>query len=180
MQENENENKNESENEEEEEEEEEERPRRARSTSRPRGRGRSSRQQTDQGWSGYQTITDENEAVDALVAKQTSQRYNHLKNKIILDTGSTIKATIMNPDFVMNIRKSDTLLLMTTNAETMKMDLDEDVKGFGIAKYDPNQIANIFGFSHMADMCRITYDSSVEDAFNIHTTNGIVKFVRDG
>ena len=86
----------------------------------------------------------------------------------------------MNPDFVTNIRKSDDPLMMTTNAGTRKMDLDGDVKGFGIAKYDPNQITNIFGFSHMTDMCRVTYDSSVEDAFIVHTANGIVKFNRDG
>ena len=52
----------------------------------------------------------------------------------------------MSPDFITNIQKSDTPLLMTTNAGTRRMDLDEDVKGFGVVKYDPNQIGNIFGF----------------------------------
>jgi hypothetical protein len=60
------------------------------------------------------------------------------------------------------------------------MDTDGDLPGFGLAKYDADQIANIIGFSHMADMHKITYDNSVEDAFNVHTENGIVKFRRDG
>ena len=68
-------------------EEEEEQPRRSRSTSRPRGRLGRSKRQTDQGWSDYQSITDETEAGDdeEFVAKQSSKRYNVLKNKIILD-----------------------------------------------------------------------------------------------
>ena len=67
-------------------------------------------------------------------------------SELILDTGSMIKTTIMNPDFLTNVQKSEMPLLMTTNAGTQQMDLDGDVKGFGIAKYDPNQIANILNF----------------------------------
>ena len=33
--------------------------------------------------------------------------------------------------------------------------MDADITGFGTAKYDPEQMANIFGFSHMADQYRI-------------------------
>jgi hypothetical protein len=45
--------------------------------------------------------------------------------------------------------------------------------------FDPTQVANIFGFSKLEDQCRITYDSSVEHAFNVHTNNGIVTFTRN-
>jgi hypothetical protein len=40
------------------------------------------------------------------------------------------------------------------------------------------QIANIFGFAKLEDQYRITYDSSVEKAFNAHTNDGIVKCAR--
>jgi hypothetical protein len=53
------------------------------------------------------------------------------------------------------------------------------IHGFGDAWYDPQQVANIFGFANLEDQCRITYDSSVEKAFNVHTKNGIVKFTRN-
>ena len=39
------------------------------------------------------------------------------------------------------------------------MNLDADVSGFGAAKFDPDQMANILGFSHMAEKYRVTYDN---------------------
>ena len=41
-------------------------------------------------------------------------------------------------------------------------------------------MANIFGFSHMADKYRVMYNNSVEDCFNVHTKNGVVKFNPNG
>ena len=51
---------------------------------------------------------------------------------------------------------------------------------FGVAKCNPTHMANIMGFSHMADKYHVTYDSRKEDAFLIHTDQGIIKFVREG
>jgi hypothetical protein len=58
-------------------------------------------------------------------------------------------------------------ILMTTNAGSKKIELEATaVPGFGPTWFDPNQIANIYGFSHMADKDRIAYeDSDQEDAF---------------
>ena len=58
--------------------------------------------------------------------------------------------------------------------------MDADVPGLGVGKFDAEQMANIMGFSHMADKYRITYNSTKEDAFCIHMESGVVKFVRDG
>ena len=44
--------------------------------------------------------------------------------------------------------------------------------------FDPTQVANILGFGPMADKCRITYDNSVADTFNVHTPAGVVKSQR--
>jgi hypothetical protein len=51
-----------------------------------------------------------------------------------------------------------------------------EVIGFGDAWYAPDFMANIFSFLHMKDKYRITYDSKIDDAFHVHTDNGIVKF----
>ena len=110
--------------------------------------------------------------------KQANIKLDTLKNRILLDTGSTIGATFMNPDFVTNVRPSKTALGMTTNAGTTKITLKADLGGHGDVWYDPNQVANIFGFSHMADKYRITYDSDKEDAFLVHSNHGIIKFAR--
>ena len=79
--------------------------------------------------------------------------------------GSTIQATVMNPDLATNMRPSKSPMIMSTNAGARRFTVDADIEGIGVAKYDPSQIANIFGFSHMADKYCITYDSEVDDAF---------------
>ena len=43
--------------------------------------------------------------------------------------------------------------------------------------FDTNQTANVFGFSHLVENFRVTYDSNKEDAFIVHTNCGQVKFV---
>ena len=71
---------------------------------------------------------------------------------------------------------------MQTNAGSKLLNLDGDLKGFGIAKYDPSHMANIMGFSHMADKYHVTYDNEKEDVFVIcdQSTGNIVRFARDG
>ena len=99
-----------------------------------------------------------------------------LNDVIILDTGSTIPATIANPDFITNLKSSKDTLRMATNTGTKELNLKGEVFGFGDAWYDPDFMANIFSFSHMKDKYRITYDSKVDDAFHVHTKDGVVKF----
>jgi hypothetical protein len=102
-----------------------------------------------------------------------------LKDVILLDTGSTLKATFMNPDLVTTkIKVTRTPVSMTTNAGTKKIKVKATIPGFGSTWYDPNQIANIYGFSHMANRHQITYDSDKEDALLVHSHSGIIKFER--
>jgi hypothetical protein len=95
--------------------------------------------------------------------------HDDLKDVIILDTGSTIGATFMNPKLLSDITTTRKSLEMVTNAGTKRMFKTGVFEGFGKAWFDPTQVANIFGFSKLEDQCRITYDSSVEHAFNVHT-----------
>jgi hypothetical protein len=104
--------------------------------------------------------------------------HDDLKDVIILDTGSTIGATFVNPKLLSDITTTRKPLEMVTNAGTKRMFKTGVIEGFGKAGFDPTQVANIFGFSKLEDQCRITYDSRVEHAFNVHTNNGIVKFTR--
>jgi hypothetical protein len=102
-----------------------------------------------------------------------------LENVIILDTGSTIGATFMKKNLLSDIKTTSSPLKMVTNTGTKKIFQVGVVNGFGEAWYDPDQVANIFGFAKLEDQCRITYDSSIEKAFNVHTDDGIVKFKRN-
>jgi hypothetical protein len=79
-----------------------------------------------------------------------------LKNVILLDTGSTIGATIANPDLIPNLKATSSPLQMATNAGTKTLNLKGDVIGFGKAWYGPGFMANIFGFAKMAEQHRIT------------------------
>ena len=78
------------------------------------------------------------------------------------------------------MRPSDRPMIMLMNARVRKLTVDADVEGIGVAKYDPQQIANIFGFSHMVDKYHVTYDSNVEDAFFVHTNHKVIKFTQEG
>ena len=49
------------------------------------------------------------------------------------------------------------------------MGLDGDLEGISVAKYDADQLANILGFSHMADRYHIQYDNLYEDTSKVHT-----------
>ena len=69
---------------------------------------------------------------------------------------------------------------MATNAGQKILSEDTELVGLGTVKYDKDQIANILGFSHMSDKYRITYDNHEDDAFHVHTKNGVIRFVRDG
>ena len=142
----------------------------SRSTSRSSNRrsGRSRSRARTQGWSAFMVN-----------AKQFHQAgRDDLRDVFILDTGSTIGATIMNPDLLTGLRRSKKTLRMSTNAGTKEMNLVGDVIGFGEAWYDPEMLTNIFSFSKMADKYRVVYDSAKEDAILVHTEDGLIKFER--
>jgi hypothetical protein len=121
---------------------------------------------------------------------QSSQQYCHASNDLesfsenlgdvfILDTGSTIGATIMSPKMMSYIKTVAKPLIMVTNAGSKKLFEKGEINAFGEAWYDPETVVNIFGFAKLEDLYRITYDSNIEKAFNVHTNDGIVKFKRN-
>ena len=111
--------------------------------------------------------------------KHNNLQNTNLEKVIILDTGSTIKGTIMNPDMVSNIGITKHPITMNTNAGKKILNIKGEMKGFGKVYFDPQQIANIFGFSHLKDKAkRIQYDSKKEDAFIVEMEETTVKFTR--
>jgi hypothetical protein len=82
-------------------------------------------------WSGFQ-FQQENSN------QQSTNPFEHLKDVILLDTGSTLKATFMNPDLVTNMQATRTRVSMATNTGTKKIDLEATIPGFGSTWYDPN------------------------------------------
>ena len=103
-----------------------------------------------------ETNDKESEPPDNAIAQEvgfnqdSTMKFDFLKNVFILDTGSTISATIMNENLVTDIRKTDKPIIMTTNAGVKVLDTEANVPNFGRAMFDTNQIANVFGFSHLS------------------------------
>ena len=127
----------------------------------------------DSGWSGFQYFTRE----ETVLKQQV--KYLHLKDEIILDTGSTLPATFMNPKLVTEIKETKILLIMNMNVGAKKITKQANVIGYGKAWFDEDQMANIFGFTGTVDQYRVKYDSMVEDAFTVYTENGLIKFKRN-
>jgi hypothetical protein len=84
--------------------------------SRSRARNHCNSQEAEEtddedGWAAVQ-VKSEDEPAQGLVLKQQS-KWTSLAGKIILDTGSTISATIMNPDFLTDIHPATKPMTMS-------------------------------------------------------------------
>ncbi len=122
---------------------------------------------------GFQGIATDTEHVHN---QSEQQLFTNLKNVILMDSGSTLKSTIANPDFLTNIRVSQNPINMATNIGSKAITLEGDMPGLGVTPFDETHMTNILGLSKNAKEHRITYDSAKEDAFLMHTDNGIIKF----
>jgi hypothetical protein len=78
-------------------------------------------------WSSFQ-FQQENSKQQSTNHQNPSEQ---LKDVILLDTGSTLKATFMNPDLVTDIQATRTPVSMTTNTGTKKIELEATIPGFG-------------------------------------------------
>ena len=86
--------------------------------------------------------------------------------------------SICKPQSGGKIRESKNTLELHTNAGFKRNKMEVDVPGYGTVWFEPDAIANFFGFTDLVDKHRITYDSAKEDAFLIHMPQKIVKFKR--
>jgi hypothetical protein len=141
-----------------------------RSTSSSASRNRNKTRKNDKEYDGFQ---------QPATTLHQANKFENLKNVIILDTGSTIAATFMNPDLVTDIKVSKQPMEMSTNAGKKQLKLQGTVNGFGKVWFDSNQLANVFGVAqHLVDKHRITYDSDKEDAFIVYGNKKKMKFAR--
>ena len=97
------------------------------------------------------------------------------RNVIILNNGSSL-SLFCNPGLVHDIKPSHKRMILAMNAGSKQHSTKATVPGFGEVWFDPEAIANIFGFAEMRKKHQITYDSDKEDAFLVYTENGIIKF----
>lgn len=95
----------------------------------------------------------------------------------MLDTGSTIRATIMNKNLITNVREAEDKLVMVTNAGSKVLDKQGYIPGVGMGYYDPEQRANVLSFQRLQELYPITYDHP-NDKFILHTRYRDIEFKR--
>ena len=147
------------------------------STNSRSGESRKSRGSNTTGWSGFQGVTSETEVLPVYKQRDNSIRsFNDLKHVFLLDSGSTIGGTIMNADFVTDVKPSKSPIGMRTNTGGKSLTVEAKVPGFGKVWYDPEQMANIFGLSKLVKQYRVTFDSAIDNSFHVHTNDGVIDF----
>ena len=85
------------------------------------------------GWNIFQppVKVDVSQMVHKQSKKGNSELEESLKNVILLDTGSSIGATFLNPDMVTDVKMSNQPIQMNTNAGFKILGLEGQVPGFG-------------------------------------------------
>jgi hypothetical protein len=103
-----------------------------------------------------------------------------MQDYLFLDTGGT-EGIANNPKFVTNIKQSNNPIELETTGGTKIEDKEATIPGYkGCIWYDKEAPISTLSFGKLVqepNIDKITYDSSKEDAFNIHTRDaGTIKF----
>jgi hypothetical protein len=93
-----------------------------------------------------------------------------MENLLILDSGSTIEATICNPTFLEDRFPAKEPLVMGTNAGNKELKEQGLMQGFGKVYFDESMMTNILGLGKLVERenVRVVYDNWVTDAFIYH------------
>ena len=98
---------------------------------------------------------------------------------LYLDCGSTL-STAKDRKYLINVHEIDPVHV-GTNGGVVTFDQAGELPGLQTrVLLNENTMANILGLADAVDEHRITYDSAKEDAFLMHTPDGVVKFERKG
>ncbi len=100
---------------------------------------------------------------------------NHMKNILCLDSCSSVDL-FCNPCMVQDVKPSNDVLDLATNAGTMETTKQATLPNYGKVWFDERAITNVFSLARLADKYRVVMDSAVENAIMVHTPNGVIKF----
>ncbi|VEU38525.1 unnamed protein product [Pseudo-nitzschia multistriata] len=105
------------------------------------------------------------------ILSQTSGKIN--KDWLLLDNQSTINV-ICNPALLRNIRKTNRPMYIYCNAGVATTNMVGEFPGVGTVWYHKAGIANILSLSQIKKQHRVTYDSSIDNVFRVHSKDGKV------
>jgi hypothetical protein len=81
---------------------------------------------------------------------------------------------LKNRKLITNIRKAKNILRVHTNGGPQVSTHMGYVKNFGRVWFNKNSLANILSMAEVRNVCRITMDTSVEPAMNVHKMDGTI------
>ena len=100
---------------------------------------------------------------------------HHMKNKIILDSGSST-TLFCNNNYCNKIKTTKDPIDIHKNSGIIQVKESCKVPQIGKSYYAKNAMTNIIGLANMRKKFRITYDSDKEAAFFVHTPTKVIKF----
>jgi hypothetical protein len=123
------------------------------------------------------TFLNVQEKSDDFLFHQSDTRYNIIPSSwILLDSQSTMPV-FKNRRLLTNIRPSASNLRAHTNGGFQISSQMGTVKNFSDVWFNKESLANILSMAAVRKVCRITMDTSVEAAMNVHRKDGtIMKF----
>src|SRR5210317_875477 len=100
------------------------------------------------------------------------------ESTICLDSGSTLNA-VREAGLCRNLQESDKPIIMQTNAGDKELTTVGELPGLKSEVWiDPTCKVNVLSLSGLTDQYRVTFDSSVDDAFIVHNKNNMTRFGR--
>jgi len=119
-----------------------------------------------------------NQEVSHFTFAQLPSRHELIPSSWVLLNSQSTVSVFKNPNFLTNIRRSNSQLKVHTNGGTQILLLVGDIKNFGTVWYNPDSLANIFSLAAVRMLCRITMDTSVEASLCVYRSDGsIMKFI---
>ena len=92
---------------------------------------------------------------------------------VLLDSQSTV-SVFRSPDLLSNIRRSSETLTVLTNGGPQLSDWVGTSSLFGQVWYNPSSLANILSLALVRKRYRVTMDTSIDPALNVHLPNGVI------
>ena len=85
----------------------------------------------------------------------------------------------INPQLVMDIKRINQVVHMSTNVGSKIIQMKAMVPDYGKVCYNDKGIMNILSLADLVKKYRVTYDSHQDYSFTVHTNRGIIKFKRN-